>query len=168
MSFWNTKISLLLLLFLLPFRTASCSFCISPLNLTNLKCGNSHTSLALGRRSDSISNPIQHPSSSLTSSPTTYQSLVHSDSTSPYSSPAPVRITTGSVLSMKSTTEIKNLKFTYLEIDGLLPPEALLLIEDFNLLLYPGNRRILVESNGAGEFWFWISVNGEHRIWIWW
>lgn len=51
----------------------------------------------------------------------------------------------------KPSVEINNLKFTYPGIDGHPPPGSTPLIGDFNLTLYPGDRCLLVGSNGAGS-----------------
>lgn len=54
----------------------------------------------------------------------------------------------------KPTVEINNLRFTYPGIDGHPPPGSTPLIQDFSLCLYPGDRCLLVGSNGAGSFLF--------------
>ncbi|CAI9103594.1 OLC1v1002109C2 [Oldenlandia corymbosa var. corymbosa] len=51
----------------------------------------------------------------------------------------------------KPMVEINNLKFTYPGIDGHHPPGSTPLIQDFCLTLYPGDRCLLVGSNGAGK-----------------
>lgn len=50
------------------------------------------------------------------------------------------------------TVQVTNLKFTYPGIDGHPPPGAKPLIEDFSIALFPGDRCLLVGSNGAGCF----------------
>ena len=52
----------------------------------------------------------------------------------------------------KPALEINNLRFTYPGIDGHPPPGSTPLIQDFSLSLYPGDRCLLVGSNGAGSF----------------
>lgn len=48
------------------------------------------------------------------------------------------------------TVVINKLKFTYPGIDGHPPPGSTPLIDDFSLSLFPGDRCLLVGSNGAG------------------
>ncbi|KAK6139402.1 hypothetical protein DH2020_026854 [Rehmannia glutinosa] len=50
----------------------------------------------------------------------------------------------------RPTVEINKLKFTYPGIDGHPPPGSTPLIDDFSLTLFPGDRYLLVGSNGAG------------------
>ncbi|XP_004230331.1 ABC transporter I family member 20 [Solanum lycopersicum] len=64
----------------------------------------------------------------------------------------------------KPSVEINNLKFTYPGIDGHPPPGSTPLIDDFNLTLYPGDRCLLVGSNGAGKTTILKILGGKHMV----
>ncbi|KAH0783120.1 hypothetical protein AABB24_001926 [Solanum stoloniferum] len=64
----------------------------------------------------------------------------------------------------KPSVEINNLKFTYPGIDGHPPPGSIPLIDDFNLTLYPGDRCLLVGSNGAGKTTILKILGGKHMV----
>ncbi|KAK4476745.1 hypothetical protein RD792_015905 [Penstemon davidsonii] len=64
----------------------------------------------------------------------------------------------------KPTVEINNLKFTYPGIDGHPPPGSTPLIDDFSLALYPGDRCLLVGSNGAGKTTILKIMGGKHMV----
>lgn len=60
--------------------------------------------------------------------------------------------------------EINGLKFTYPGIDGHPPPGSKPLIDDFSLTLFPGNRCLLVGSNGAGKTTILKIIGGKHMV----
>ncbi|KAL3538317.1 hypothetical protein ACH5RR_001683 [Cinchona calisaya] len=62
------------------------------------------------------------------------------------------------------TVEIKNLRFTYPGIDGHPPPGSTPLIQDFSLSLFPGDRCLLVGSNGAGKTTILKILGGKHLV----
>lgn len=64
----------------------------------------------------------------------------------------------------KPSVEISNLRFTYPGIDGHPPPGSTPLIDDFNLTLYPGDRCLLVGSNGAGKTTILKILGGKHMV----
>ncbi|CAI9103597.1 OLC1v1002112C1 [Oldenlandia corymbosa var. corymbosa] len=64
----------------------------------------------------------------------------------------------------KPMVEINNLKFTYPGIDGHPPPGSTPLIQDFCLTLYPGDRCLLVGSNGAGKTTILKILGGKHMV----
>ncbi|XP_009587957.1 ABC transporter I family member 20-like [Nicotiana tabacum] len=64
----------------------------------------------------------------------------------------------------KPSVEINKLKFTYPGIDGHPPPGSTPLIEDFSLTLYPGDRCLLVGSNGAGKTTILKILGGKHMV----
>lgn len=59
---------------------------------------------------------------------------------------------------------INKLKFTYPGIDGHPPPGSVPLIEDFSLTLNPGDRCLLVGSNGAGKTTILKILGGKHMV----
>ncbi|THF97244.1 hypothetical protein TEA_028389 [Camellia sinensis var. sinensis] len=62
------------------------------------------------------------------------------------------------------TVGINNLSFTYPGIDGHPPPGSTPLIHDFSLTLHPGNRCLLVGSNGAGKTTILKILGGKHMV----
>nr|XP_027114898.1 ABC transporter I family member 20-like [Coffea arabica] len=64
----------------------------------------------------------------------------------------------------KPALEINNLRFTYPGIDGHPPPGSTPLIQDFFLSLYPGDRCLLVGSNGAGKTTILKILGGKHLV----
>ncbi|KAL0454609.1 UNVERIFIED_CONTAM: ABC transporter I family member 20 [Sesamum latifolium] len=62
------------------------------------------------------------------------------------------------------TVEINRLKFTYPGIDGHPPPGSTPLINDFSLALFPGDRCLLVGSNGAGKTTILKIIGGKHMV----
>ncbi|KAK4406780.1 ABC transporter I family member 20 [Sesamum angolense] len=62
------------------------------------------------------------------------------------------------------TVEINRLKFTYPGIDGNPPPGSTPLIDDFSLALFPGDRCLLVGSNGAGKTTILKIIGGKHMV----
>lgn len=65
---------------------------------------------------------------------------------------------------MKPSVEINKLRFTYPGIDGHPPPGSTPLIDDFSLTLYPGDRCLLVGSNGAGKTTILKILGGKHMV----
>lgn len=63
-----------------------------------------------------------------------------------------------------SSVEINKLRFTYPGIDGHPPPGSTPLIDDFSLTLYPGDRCLLVGSNGAGKTTILKILGGKHMV----
>lgn len=64
----------------------------------------------------------------------------------------------------KPSVEINKLRFTYPGIDGHPPPGSTPLIDDFSLTLYPGDRCLLVGSNGAGKTTILKILGGKHMV----
>ncbi|CAA0834641.1 ABC transporter I family member 20 [Striga hermonthica] len=64
----------------------------------------------------------------------------------------------------RPTLEIKKLRFTYPGIDGHPPPGSTPLIDDFSLTLFPGDRCLLVGSNGAGKTTILKIIGGKHMV----
>lgn len=64
----------------------------------------------------------------------------------------------------KPMVEINKLKFTYPGIDGHPPQGSTPLIDDFSLSLYPGDRYLLVGSNGAGKTTILKILGGKHLV----
>nr|GMC49758.1 ABC transporter I family member 20 [Ipomoea batatas] len=64
----------------------------------------------------------------------------------------------------KPSVEISNLRFTYPGIDGHPPPGSTPLIDDFSLTLFPGDRYLLVGSNGAGKTTILKILGGKHMV----
>ncbi|XP_031119737.1 ABC transporter I family member 20 [Ipomoea triloba] len=64
----------------------------------------------------------------------------------------------------KPSVEISKLKFTYPGIDGHPPPGSTPLIDDFSLTLFPGDRYLLVGSNGAGKTTILKILGGKHMV----
>ncbi|CAA0831105.1 ABC transporter I family member 20 [Striga hermonthica] len=62
------------------------------------------------------------------------------------------------------TLEIKKLRFTYPGIDGHPPPGSTPLIDDLSLTLFPGDRCLLVGSNGAGKTTILKIIGGKHMV----
>ncbi|GFP80375.1 ABC transporter i family member 20 [Phtheirospermum japonicum] len=62
------------------------------------------------------------------------------------------------------TLEINNLRFTYPGIDGHPPPGSTPLIDGFSLTLFPGDRCLLVGSNGAGKTTILKIIGGKHMV----
>ncbi|GAA0138223.1 hypothetical protein Leryth_011906 [Lithospermum erythrorhizon] len=62
------------------------------------------------------------------------------------------------------TVVINKLKFTYPGIDGHPPPGSKPLIDDFSISLYPGQRCLLVGSNGAGKTTILKILGGKHMV----
>ncbi|KAL3620685.1 ABC transporter I member 20 [Castilleja foliolosa] len=62
------------------------------------------------------------------------------------------------------TLEINNLRFTYPGIDGHPPPGSTPLIDGFSLSLFPGDRCLLVGSNGAGKTTILKIIGGKHMV----
>uniref|UniRef100_A0A5B7AD99 ABC transporter domain-containing protein n=1 Tax=Davidia involucrata TaxID=16924 RepID=A0A5B7AD99_DAVIN len=62
------------------------------------------------------------------------------------------------------TVEINNLRFTYPGIDGHPPPGSTPLIDYFSLTLNPGDRCLLVGSNGAGKTTILKILGGKHMV----
>ncbi|CAA2974945.1 ABC transporter I family member 20 [Olea europaea subsp. europaea] len=62
------------------------------------------------------------------------------------------------------TVVINKLKFTYPGIDGHPPPGSAPLIDDFSLILNPGDRCLLVGSNGAGKTTILKLLGGKHMV----
>nr|GMC47345.1 ABC transporter I family member 20 [Ipomoea batatas] len=64
----------------------------------------------------------------------------------------------------KPSVEISKLRFTYPGIDGHPPPGSTPLIDDFSLTLFPGDRYLLVGSNGAGKTTILKILGGKHMV----
>ncbi|KAK4402102.1 ABC transporter I family member 20 [Sesamum angolense] len=64
----------------------------------------------------------------------------------------------------RPTLEINRLKFTYPGIDGHPPPGSAPLIDDLSLTLFPGDRCLLVGSNGAGKTTILKIIGGKHMV----
>ncbi|CAH9076249.1 unnamed protein product [Cuscuta europaea] len=64
----------------------------------------------------------------------------------------------------KPSVEINKLRFTYPGIDGHPPPGSTPLIDDFSLTLFPGDRYLLVGSNGAGKTTILKILGGKHMV----
>ncbi|KAL8540926.1 hypothetical protein ACS0TY_002256 [Phlomoides rotata] len=62
------------------------------------------------------------------------------------------------------TVQVTELKFTYPGIDGHPPPGAKPLIDDFSISLFPGDRCLLVGSNGAGKTTILKILGGKHMV----
>ncbi|KAK2994460.1 hypothetical protein RJ640_008828 [Escallonia rubra] len=62
------------------------------------------------------------------------------------------------------TVVINKLRFTYPGIDGYPPPGSKPLIDDFSLSLNPGDRCLLVGSNGAGKTTILKILGGKHMV----
>ncbi|KAK3038798.1 hypothetical protein RJ639_027385 [Escallonia herrerae] len=62
------------------------------------------------------------------------------------------------------TVVINKLRFTYPGIDGHPPPGSKPLIDDFSLSLNPGDRCLLVGSNGAGKTTILKILGGKHMV----
>ncbi|XP_051123517.1 ABC transporter I family member 20 [Andrographis paniculata] len=60
--------------------------------------------------------------------------------------------------------EINRLSFTYPGIDGHPPAGSKPLIDDFSLNLFPGQRCLLVGSNGAGKTTILKIIGGKHMV----
>ncbi|XP_078160285.1 non-intrinsic ABC protein 9 isoform X1 [Carex rostrata] len=64
----------------------------------------------------------------------------------------------------KPLVEVRDLCFTYPGIDGQPPPGSKPLIEGFSITVNPGDRCLLVGSNGAGKTTVLKILGGKHMV----